>query len=213
MKINIKRGKETEKYKLIDKWDDVTLEKWGQLIDKSNGTKTDEAIVTLETLSDIPKKVIKELSLKDVAKLLEKVAKLQAKASDSLTKIIKIKGVEYGFHPNLDELSLGEYADIETLIKRNLQQSLPELMAILYRPITEKENGLYSIEPYDVSKISVRAEKFKRMSGQQVNNALVFFWNFGKELLKILPLYLMEVSQDLIKATTQDLQKSGGGLE
>lgn len=213
MKINIKRGKETEKYTLIEKWNDVTLEKWGELLDKKGRTKSGEALVTLKTLSDIPEKLIKELTLKDVAVLLGKIAELQSKADSKLTKLIELDGIEYGFHPNLDEISLGEYADIETLIKRNLQNSLPELMAILYRPVVEKEDGLYSIEPYDASQIGVRAERFKEMSGQQVNNALVFFWNFGKESLKILPLYLMQASRDLLKAQTQDLQKSGGGLE
>tara|TARA_R110000824_G_scaffold23996_6_gene84873 strand:- start:2250 stop:2891 length:642 start_codon:yes stop_codon:yes gene_type:complete len=213
MKINIKRGEETESYKLIEKWDDVTLEKWGELLDKKGSTKSGEAAVTLKALSDIPERIIMELSLKDVAALLSKVAKLQSKADGRLTKTLKLEGTEYGFHPNLDELTLGEYADIETLIKRNLQKNLPELMAILYRPVVEKENGSYSIEPYDPSKIGLRSKVFNKMSGQQVNNALVFFWSFAKELLKILPLYLMEVSQDLIKATTRDLQRSGGGLE
>ena len=35
--------------------------------------------------------------------------------------------VEYGFHPDLDSITLGEYADIETFIKNGIEKNLPEL--------------------------------------------------------------------------------------
>ena len=105
--------------------------------------------------------------------------------------IIKIEGVEYGFHPDLDSITLGEYADIETFIKNGIEKHLPELMAVLYRPIKEKKNDIYIIDAYD-GNIRLRTEEMKKMSAQQVQSALVFFYTLGKELSEILPLYLME---------------------
>ena len=191
MKVKIKKEGKVETFKLINSWSDVTLETWLQLIDFETGTKTEEATETIAALSDIPKKLIKELSLSDVAVIMSKVGELQQEQDTKLKRIIEINGVEYGFHPDLDSISLGEYADIEQFIKNGIDSSLPELMAVLYRPIKLKKNEIYIIEPYD-GDIRLRAEEMKLMSAEQVQSALVFFYTLGKVLSEIMPLYLME---------------------
>jgi hypothetical protein len=40
-------------------------------------------------------------------------------------------------------------------------------------------------------------EEMKKMSAQQVQSALVFFYTLGKELSEILPLYLMEQLKEM----------------
>ena len=162
-----------------------------QLIDFETGTKTEEATETIAALSDIPKKLIKELALSDVAVIMSKVGELQAKQDTKLKRIIEINGVEYGFHPDLDSISLGEYADIEQFIKNGIDKQLPELMSVLYRPVKLKKNDIYIIDSYD-GDIRLRAEEMKQMSAEQVQSALVFFYTLGKVLSEILPLYLME---------------------
>jgi hypothetical protein len=122
---------------------------------------------------------------------MSKVGELQAKQDTKLKRIIEINGVEYGFMPDLDSISLGQYADIETFIKNGIDKNLPELMAVLYSPIKLKKNDIYIIEPYD-GDIRLRAEEMKQMSAEQVQSALMFFFALGKKLSEILPLYLME---------------------
>ena len=201
MKVKIKKEGKVKEFKLISSWEDVTMEKWLKLVDFQEGTKSEEAEETIAALSDIPKQLVKELALKDVAVIMSKIAELQAKQDTKLKKIIKIDGKEYGFHPDLDSITLGEYADIETFIKNGIEKSLPELMAVLYRPIKEKKNDIYIIDAYD-GDIRLRAEEMKKMSAQQVQSALVFFYLFAKELSMILPLYLME----RLKETKKQLQ-------
>ena len=191
MKVKIKKEGKVKEFKLINSWSDVTLELWLKLIDFETGTKTEEATETIAALSDIPKKLIKELSLSDVAVIMSKVGELQAKQDTKLKRIIEINGVEYGFHPDLDSISLGEYADIEQFIKNGIDKQLPELMSVLYRPIKLKKNDIYIIDSYD-GDIRLRAEEMKLMSAEQVQSALVFFYTLGKVLSEILPLYLME---------------------
>ena len=191
MKVKIKKEGKVESFNLINSWADVNLSTWLQLIDFETGTKTEEATETIAALSDIPKKLIKELSLSDVAVIMSKVGELQQEQDTKLKRIIEINGVEYGFHPDLDSISLGEYADIEQFIKNGIDSSLPELMAVLYRPIKLKKNDIYIIEPYD-GDIRLRAEEMKLMSAEQVQSALVFFYTLGKVLSEIMPLYLME---------------------
>ena len=198
MQVKIKKEGKTETFNLIKKWSDVTLETWLKLIDFETGTKTEEATETIAALSDIPKKLIKELALSDVVAIMNQVGKYQEKQDTSLKRLISVNGMEYGFHPNLDDITLGEYADIETYIKAGIEKNLPELMAILYRPIKEKKNDIYIIEAYD-GDIRMRAEEMKLMSSEQVQSALVFFYNFAKVLCEILPLYLMERLKGMMK--------------
>tara|TARA_R110002012_G_scaffold321182_1_gene547932 strand:- start:167 stop:808 length:642 start_codon:yes stop_codon:yes gene_type:complete len=191
MKVKIKKEGNTKEFNLIKSWSDVTLEKWIRLIELENKDKSFEAEATIKLLSDIPKKLIRELGIQDVAKLMSRIGELQANATVGLKNIIKIDGVEYGFHPDLEDITLGEWADIETFIKAGIEKNLPEIMAILYRPIKEKKNDAYIMGAYD-GNIAVRAEKFKKMSAEQVQGALVFFWSFAIVSLKILPSFLME---------------------
>ena len=191
MKVKIKKQGKTESFNLIDSWSDVTLETWLSLIDFETGTKTEEATKTIEALSDIPKKLVKELALSDVVAIMSKIGELQAKQDTKLKRLIEINGVEYGFMPDLDSISLGQYADIETFIKNGIETNLPELMAVLYSPIKFKKNDIYIVEAYD-GDIRLRAEEMKQMSAEQVQSALVFFYTLGKILSEILPSFLME---------------------
>ena len=190
MKVKIKKDGKTEEFKLISSWSDVNLETWLKLIEFETGSKTQEAEGTIAALSDMSKQLINQLSLKDVAVIMEKIAEFQAGQNSSLKRIIEIEGVEYGFHPNLDDITLGEYADLETFIKNGIEQHLPEVMAVLYRKVTEKtDSGVYTIEKYG-GDLTIRAEQMKKMSAEQVQSALVFFYSFVSVLSVTLESYL-----------------------
>jgi len=195
MKVKIKKEGKVKEFKLINNWSDVTLETWLKLVDFATGTKTEEATETIAALSDIPKRLIKELALSDVAVIMSKIAELQAKQDTTLKRIIEINDVEYGFMPDLDKISLGEYADVEQFIKNGIESNLPELMAVLYRPVKLKKNDIYIIDAYD-GDITLRTEEMKMMTAEQVQSALVFFYHLGKVLSEILPLYLMELLKE-----------------
>ena len=214
MKVKIKKEGKTKQYNVISKWSEVSLENWLKLVEAETGSKTNEALETIAALSDIPKQLVKELGIQDVAVIMNRIGELQQEQDSKLKRIIEVEGKEYGFHPDLDSITLGEYADIETFIKNGIENNLPELCAVLYRPITAKgENGVYTIEAYD-GNISIRAEEMKKMSAEQVQSALVFFWNLGKILFEILPLYLMERLNKMGKNLQVKVsQKSGDGSE
>ena len=78
MKIKIKKEGKTKEFKLINSWSDVTLETWLKLIEFQTGSKSKEAKETIAAMSDIPKQLINQLSLRDVAVIMEKIAELQA---------------------------------------------------------------------------------------------------------------------------------------
>jgi|TARA_R110000744_G_scaffold378850_1_gene495648 hypothetical protein len=193
MKINVKKDGQNKSYTIIDSWEDVTLEKWAELNSKNKESKgkAAEAIANITTLSTLPKDLLKELTLNDVAALMNKLADIQSRANSKLKNKIEVEGKIYGFHPNLESITIGEYADIELCIDDGIENNLPAIMAILYRPITEQKENWYDIEPYDADSKKVREQIFKQMPAETVESALVFFWSFVSVLLSLLPQYLV----------------------
>jgi len=214
MKVKIKKGGKVKQFKLINSWSDVTLETWLKLIEFDTGNKAEEAEETIAALSNMPKQLINQLSLRDVAVIMGEVAKLQAGQDSSLKRIIEINGVEYGFHPKLDDITLGEYADLETFIKNGIEKHLPEIMAVLYRPVTEKtDSGVYTIKAYDDS-LTIRAEEMKKMSAEQVQGALVFFYRFVNVLSMTSQSSLMQTLKEMKEQLqVNPSQKNGDGSE
>jgi len=189
MKVKVKKEGKLKTYNIVDSWEEVTLEKWQQLVVGKKKSKTQEAKETIKALSTLPIKLVEEMSLSDVASIFERLSKLQIEGK--LKKVFEIDEVEYGFLPDLDEITLGEWADIEHYIKDGIDKNMHKIMAVLFRPITNKEGKLYSVAAYKDGR--ERAEKFrKKMSASQVQQALVFFWTLGNELSTTLPSYLME---------------------
>ena len=66
-------------------------------------------------------------------------------------------GIEYGFIPDLEQITLGEYVDIEDYIMD--AKSWTKAMAVLFRPIKQRIGDLYDIEPYVGDKRSQEAAK------------------------------------------------------
>ena len=213
VKIKTKEGKK-ETYNLINSWSDVNLETWIEVMETETGSKSTQAAETISALSDMPKKLVEELALRDVAIIMSKIAEMQGEQNTLLRKVFEIDGIEYGMHPDLSELTLGEYADLESFIKEGIEKNMPEMMAVLFRPVTEKSESnseAYTIEAYD-GNIRLRAEKMKKMSAEQVQSALVFFYHFVLKCLKIMPSFLKEQSKELrkqLKMATSQLDGDG----
>ena len=206
MKVKVKKEGKKKTYKIVDSWEEVTLEKWVQLVLGKKKSKTEEVKETIKALSTLPIKLVEEMSLSDVAAIFERLSKLQVKGE--LKKVFEIDGKEYGFLPDLDEITLGEWADLEHYIKDGLEKNIHKIMAVLFRPVTSKEGKMYSVQAYKDGR--ERAEKFKKkMNAAQVQQSLVFFWTLGKEFSTILPSFLVERMKKI--QAEMNLQKSGVG--
>lgn len=112
-----------------------------------------------------------EMLVKDIVKALD--------TDVEFSNMFTLNGIEYGFIPNLDSITQGEWVDLVEY--QSDINTMHKLMAVLFRPVTKKDKlGNYSIEPYNGTK--ERAELFKGMPLNIVNGALVFFLNLSKEL-------------------------------
>ena len=102
-----------------------------------------------------------------------------------------LNGVEYGFIPDLDEMSLGEYVDLDNNASK--WESMHIAMNVLYRPIVTSKVGKYNIEEYTTS----NPEKMLDMPLDAALGSLFFFYHLGLELSKhtILSSNLEEVEE------------------
>ena len=89
-----------------------------------------------------------------------------------------MNGVQYGFIPDLDEMSLGEYVDLDG--SASDWNNMHIAMNVLYRKIKIKKSGKYNIVEYNVE----NPEKMKDMPLDAAIGSLFFFYNLGMELSK-----------------------------
>jgi len=192
MNVIVDINKQKKEYKLINSWNDVSLKELGRLLEYRKLSPTAEAVNTINMFSDMPKDIIKQLRLEDVLGMLKILSDMEEDKDMSFKATFTLHGVKYGFIPSLEDISLGEYADIETFIKNGIENNLANIMSVLFRPIVEDHKDYYIIEGYDATTQQRRSRLFMDMSGIQVQNAMVFFCSFVNELFKIFPSYLIQ---------------------
>ena len=115
----------------------------------------------------------------------------------------ELNGTRYGFVPNWDEFTAGEWIDAEQLCG-DFWKNAHKLMALLFRPVTKEWGNRYEIEPYTAKE---DAEAFLDMPADQVAGALLFFSTTKNELLSTLQSSLIQAAMKV--ATTSG--KSGDG--
>lgn len=115
--------------------------------------------------------------------------------------------LEFGFIPKLDDMTFGEYVDLDTTIAD--WETMHKAMGVLFRPVTLKQNGRYLVELYE----SYDKFDMKKMPLDIVFGALVFFWNLNKELLNHIPIYLRGEFQNLTSQQKQILEENGVGIQ
>jgi len=106
------------------------------------------------------------------------------------------KTVEFGFMPNLSEMTLGEYVDLESYISD--WEQMHKALAVMYRPIVAGRGDFYEIEEYEGS--AKYADIMKDAPMNVATGAMVFFYSLGKELLKTT---LRSLQEDLQKDPQQ----------
>lgn len=125
----------------------------------------------------------------------------------------KIGNQEFGFITNLEDITLGEYVDLESHL--NDWETYHKAMAVMYRPITKNFKGKYEIIEYNPMPEMQELMKFAPLD--IVLSSSVFFWTLGKELLQATIHYLtvqIQTNKDF-KATFQNklnLESSGDGI-
>ena len=115
--------------------------------------------------------------------------------------------VTFGFIPKLEDISMGEFVDLEKYISD--WQQMHKAMAILYRPVIHEKNNFYLIEDYEGS--DKYSDVMKDSPIQAALGSMVFFYSLGTELSK----HLMDSLAKQLKVDSdfkQHLEQSGVGI-
>lgn len=188
---DIKLWQYQEYLKAVDELNDVELHK--KLIELFCG-------VSMEDVDSIP--------MSEAEKVLEVLKRAFSEEPD-LVRHFSLADVEFGFIPKLDEMSLGEYIDVEGSISD--WQEIHNAMAVLYRPVNAKMKDKYTIAPYKPS--DVVSEIMKEMPMDAVMSSLIFFYRLGIQLSKATLRYteaqLTKTTNSHLKET---LEKNGVGI-
>jgi len=163
----------------------------------------------VQTFCNIDLKDVAEIRFKDVLEITASLGKMFNVQSHRFINRFKLGGVEFGFIPDLEDMTFGEYTDLDTYIGD--WENMHKAMAVLYRPITKKGlNNTYEIEKYNGS--ITYSDVMKHAPLDVVFGANVFFYNLGNELLKSSMTYL-ENNQAIQTILQQhNLENDGDGI-
>ena len=181
---------------------DITVSEYLKFIEVNKEDADEEFLIhkTISIFCDIPMKDVLNIDAKEAQDIaLEIYAVLNQKAE--FVDRFELNGIKYGFIPNLEDLSLGEYIDLETYLKD--QKNLHKVASVMYRPITKEYKDLYDIENYSASLKS--QNDMKQAPIGIISQAVVFFYNIVNELLRDFPHYLETQSKKVQETIQQEV--------
>lgn len=198
-------GQYQDYLKILEKWD-----------------KEDETYLKLKILQIFCKMSasdVQKIKLSDFDDTIQHINDLFDTTTDKLINRFKMVGsdgeggertVEFGFIPKLDDISFGEYIDLENYIGK--WESMHKAMAVLFRPVAKESRGFYLIEDYGGS--SKYSEAMRDMPVDVALSATVFFYRLG---IKLQTYTLDYLAKETLKEGVQQASKptsllSGDGI-
>lgn len=163
----------------------------------------------IEIFCNVPLKLVDLMPLKEVNEIIDTLNNMFS-VDYKLKTIFKLADTNFGFIPNLDEITLGEYSDLDNYFGK--WDKMHNAMAVLYRPITDKSGDKYLIQDYNGT--ITYCDVMKKMPLDVVFGAMVFFYNLSNELL-ISSLNYLEMNpqvQTMIAKHNSDLNGDGIAL-
>jgi hypothetical protein len=162
---------------------------------------------TIEIFCNIELKDVARIRIAEVSEILTHINNL-LKQKPKLTNTFKLGVYEFGFIPKLEDITSGEYIDLENYLSDT--QTLHKAMAVLYRPIKNKTKSLYTIEEYSKDSQDM-AEVLKYMPLDVALGSMLFFWTLLNDCVNGLADFIQsEVEQS--EQAKKILEKNGVGI-
>ena len=185
---------------------EITLRQYKQFLDIQKENKEDRFLNAkmIQVFCKVNLEQVMLLKLSDSESIVKIISDM-FEQKPALVKKFKIGKTEYGFHPELDAMTLGEYIDLDTFISD--WDNMEKAMNVLYRPVLVSVKERYSIEDYNIDTASDMLD----MPMDAVMSAVFFLWNLGIELSTVMTNSLDNQETELL---TQYLnsQKNGVGI-
>ena len=183
---------------------DITLKQYKHFLKIQKEIKEEKFLNAkmIEIFCNVKLDQVMLLKLNDSQEIISILGKLFEQKPQLVTRF-KLNKIDYGFHPQLDELTLGEYIDLDTFIGD--WDNMEKAMNVLYRPVVVKLKDKYNIEEYKVG----TDENLLNMPMDAVMSSIFFLWNLGLDLSKIMTNSLDNQETTVL---TQYLSSQGNGV-
>ena len=169
-----------------------------ELTDEYAGTKMLEIFCGLKLNEALKIKVA------DIKKITTTLNKALSEKPLLITRF-KLGKTEFGFVPQLDELTFGEYVDVENTISD--WETMHKAMAVLYRPVVERVGNKYEIEEYRGDSWH---DAMLNMPASVAVSAINFFFHLENDLLKA-TLHSSDQAETLVQQDKQTILTNNGG--
>jgi len=181
------------------------FQKYSILLDRNDLTHEQFNKRKVEIFTGLERNRLDLISQKDYKEIVEQID-IALNQTVEFKPTFFMEEVEFGFIPNLDKITAGEYRDL-SLYGVDVNE-MHKLMAVLFRPIKTKDLlGNYSIINYEGTERYAMIMKYMPLS--IVNGALVFFSSLANELVNYTQKYMI-AEQARAKQPATTLQNGDG---
>ena len=181
-------------------WSGISIKMYQDFeeIKKKNLEENDFNLEVLSAICGIEKESASQLEVSSLKKIFKTLSFMNNDIPDTkeLIKKVEWNGRKYGIIPNLSEITMGEYIDIEEYCK-DAGKNLHKIMSILYRPIVKETKTRYSIESYSPNE--EKEQEYLDFPILPSASSLSFFFHLGKLLPNALGRYLKKERERLRK--------------
>ena len=195
------------KVRIPDTLGDITLgqyQKWLTI----EGDEEFRTLKLIEIVCGVTLKEVSQMRVSDINGIAATIGNLLQK-TPNLERRFKIASKEFGFIPTLDDITLGEYTDIEDNMGK--WEAMHKVMSVFYRPVSNSFGQLYDIEEYTGT--DKYAQIMKEMPLDVAFGAVNFMYRLGTELCKVT---LVSMQNEMKTAATsqkwEDSLNGGGGI-
>jgi len=186
---------------------EVTLKQYQKWLKIAEGKELDSFLQQkmIEIFCNIPLKNVLQIKASDINNITEELTKLFTNTPKFIDRF-EMNGKEFGFIPKLDDISFGEYVDLDTYLAD--WELMHKAMGVLFRPITFKKKKQYLIEDYD------SADKYDmtEVTLDVAFGSLVFFYSLKNELQKTILNYLATQQEIELPQHLRDSLQNGAGI-
>lgn len=204
------------------RWDEIKLSLYLKYYASIKGLKPEDENYNEEVLRKfahyiclLHENLFSSLEMETIQEISDTMATLfKQTATMPLVRTFKIGDTEYGFHPNLQELTYGEYVDL-TLYGQKLWEddNIYKFLSILYRPIKSKRGDEYILDDYSGTS-QVRLDLFKsHMTCDVVWGAVSFFLLLSLALVNSTTFYLTDLTLEIQQELKQTLAANGAHIK
>jgi len=199
------------KIKVPSNQSEITLEQYQKFLSLVDLNKEDDnaheflSLKMLEIFCGVPYQTSMKYKYKDVHHIAGMLGDV-IDAKEEFVQKFTLGDTEFGFMPKLDDMSFGEYIDLDTHIQS--WDNMHKAMAVLYRPIKVKYGERYRLEEYKGDNYH---DAMKKMPLSAVLGSVVFFYNLGKDLSEGMRRYL-EMEEVTALQGKDSLIPSGDGI-